>query len=378
MFSTFQSLKVKLQTFVDDFRRQDHFAPHTNAGFEGYYSRTQLDDGSTLAIIFCWVTAATQRPNLVHVSYTPSPTSASRVDAFKHEFFPELVEATTCAPLDDGQQPFSIRAPGIGTMLVSGDTAQYTIEPANSDLRISLVLSQRTPWSASDPFAGPMGVFAAFSSFLPLNWRVHSTASKAAYSISVAGRTLHGTGVSHLEKNWGKAFPEGWIWSQSFAGTGENKTSLCLAGGRVLPGVQAYLIGYRSPSLQWDFRPPYAMMLGSWFAPHIQVVHDSKTGMFGLSVETHDRKLMLRVDALPESFLGLAAPYADGHRPNYAFESFSGETWVQAWGRKSLWQEWTLLEEGECGVLSDGTPCSALEFGGTFSHHVKAEEPKNR
>lgn len=57
--------------FLSLWTRTDHFAPHSNAGFEGYYARTHLENGGTLAIVFCWVKNAKDRPNLVHVSYTP-------------------------------------------------------------------------------------------------------------------------------------------------------------------------------------------------------------------------------------------------------------------------------------------------------------------
>ncbi|KIP02435.1 hypothetical protein PHLGIDRAFT_122474 [Phlebiopsis gigantea 11061_1 CR5-6] len=75
---------------------KDQFSPHTYAPFEGYYSRTQLDDGGTLAVIFCWVKNAPRGANLVHVSYTPALTS-SFPTAFKYEVFPEHISISTSA-----------------------------------------------------------------------------------------------------------------------------------------------------------------------------------------------------------------------------------------------------------------------------------------
>lgn len=353
--------------------RRDHFSPHAYVGFEGYYSRTQLDDGGTLAVIFCWVKDAPRRANLVHVSYTP-PLSGSSSYAFKHEFFPERMTISAHPQPTGGHQPFTIDMQGVGTMKMTGDTVEYAIRTEQPELKLDLRITDPVPWSSDTPLAGPMGILSLLSRLLPLNWHILCTSSKATYSLSRSGRTQEGAGVSHVEKNWGTSFPPGWIWSQSFTGA-EKRKSLCLAGGAALPGVEAYLVGYRSPSLHWDFRPPFAMAT-RWFSPFMKVHHCSKDGTFQLVVQTFCRKLVVKVDAPKDSFLGLAAPLADGHRPMFAFESFVGRTWVEAWGRAYPWQQWTLLEEGPCGVTQDGVPCSALEFGGSFCHLVEEHTKK--
>jgi tocopherol cyclase len=354
---------------------RDHFAPHSRVHFEGFYSRTLLDDGGTLAIVFCWVKNATERPNLVHISYTPSPSTPSS-PAFKHEFFPDHLEVTTHAKLHTGRQPFAVHMAGVGVLDMRGDSVEYTIKTSEPELELSLKVTEHVPWSASTPLAGPMGPLSLLSSLLPLNWHVLCTSSKATYKFTHAGRTQSGTGTSHVEKNWGASFPPGWIWSQSFSFAGpEPSRSLCLAGGSALLGVQAYLVGYRSAALHWDFRPPFAMALWKLSA-FMTVEHDSKAGTFALTVQTFTRKLVIKVDAPTDSFIGLACPYANGHRPMYAFESFTGRTWIEAWERAYPWQRWSLVEEGPGGLTSEGEPCSALEFGGFFSHVVRENAKK--
>lgn len=353
--------------------RHDHFAPHAYAGFEGYYSRTQLDDGGTLAIIFCWVKNARERPNLVHVSYTP-PDSELSSSGFKYEFFPDRLEVTTHPKRAGGQQPFAVHMPGVGTMNIYDNSVEYAIQTQDPTLQLTLKVTEPVHWFDDTPLTGPMGVISLLSRFLPLNWHVFCTSSKAAYSFNRSEKIQSGTGTSHVEKNWGTSFPPGWIWSQSFAGSKPQK-SLCLAGGSALLGVQAYLVGYRSSSLHWDFRPPFAMALGR-FSPFMTVEHDSKAGTFELAVQTFRRKLIIKTDAPRDSFMGIAAPLADGHRPMFAFESFTGRTWVEAWGRTFPWERWTLLEEGPCGITSEGVPCSALEFGGSFCHLVEEHSRK--
>ena len=352
---------------------KDHFGPHTYAPFEGYYSRTQLDDGGTLAVIFCWVKNAPHRANLVHLSYTPARTTLSP-NTFKYEVFPDDMSISTFYQPQGKHQPFTVEVKDAGTMELKGGSIEYRIRLEEHEVELNLRITEPTSWSHDVPLAGPMGLLTLFSRFLPLNWHVFCTSSQATYTLRHRGKTQSGTGISHVEKNWGSSFPSGWIWSQSFASTKPTK-SLALAGGVALPGIEAYLVGYRSPSLCWDFRPPFAMGT-TWFSPFMSVHHDSKAGTFRLTVQTFRRKLVIKVNAPVDSFIGLAAPLADGHHPMFAFESFVGATQVEAWGRAYPWQSWILLEEGPCGLTRDGIPCSALEFGGTFSHLV-SEHPKS-
>ncbi|KAI0776406.1 hypothetical protein BC629DRAFT_1526048, partial [Irpex lacteus] len=87
---------------------------------------------------------------------------------------------------------------------------------------------------------------------------------------------------------------------------------------------------------------------------------------------TFTRKLAIKVTAPQDSFIGLACPLSDGHRPNFAYESFVGRTYVSAFERR------------ECGVTVDDNDdetrryCSALEFGGTYSHRVREESAKKQ
>ncbi|KAJ8453506.1 hypothetical protein ONZ51_g13557 [Trametes cubensis] len=70
----------------------DHFAPHPSRKFDGYYTRTQTEDGGTIAIIFCWVKGAKNgRGNLVFVLYDKpvagtTPSSSSTQDDHRATF----------------------------------------------------------------------------------------------------------------------------------------------------------------------------------------------------------------------------------------------------------------------------------------------------
>ncbi|KAI0690665.1 hypothetical protein C8T65DRAFT_97084 [Cerioporus squamosus] len=433
--------------------QRDHFAPHKSRKFEGYYTRTQLEDGGTVAIIFCWIKHAKQRSNYVHVSYTPSgsgpaqylqrpPTPADTLSsrshtlkavpsaesmspslgrtsrssfspaplaAFKYNFFPEKIDVVTSKPARrGGHVPFTITAPGIGHMAVTADSIEYSIIVPEKHLRVHLVLDAHTPWSAS-PLAGPMGGIMHLSWLLPLNWHVRSTRSRATYALE-HGRGLtaskaYGEGRAHVEKNWGGSFPRGWIWAQAFSDASSSDTSgggdpwglngefgkghdrrdrrsqdrdtegdreptFCVAGGKAFPGVQAYLVGYRSRECQWDFRPPYAVALGR-LSPFLHVRHDSRQGEVELSVSSWRRKLDVTMEAPPDTFMEMAAPLRGGHEPGFAHESFRAKVRVTASKRGWPGGRWRVVEEYVLGQVG-AVQCGALEFGGSFYHKVDA------
>ncbi len=441
------------------FFQRDHFAPHKSRKFEGYYTRTQLEDGGTLAVIFCWVKHAKERGNYVHASYTPSGTGASPTQylqrpptpadtlssrnhtlkavpsaesmspslsrtsrssfspaplaAFKYDFFPDNIDVVTSKPAQrGGHVPFTITAPGIGHMAATADSIEYSIIVPEKHLRVHLVLDAHTLWSPASPLAGPMGGIMRLSWLLPLNWHVRSTGSRATYAVE-HGRALiaskaYGEGRAHVEKNWGGSFPRGWIWAQAFSDSsssdasgggggdpwglngefgkgrsqrrgsqdrdteGHSERSFCVAGGKAFPGVQAYLVGYRSQECQWDFRPPYAVALGR-FSPFLRVRHDSRQGEVELSVSSWRRKLDVVIEAPQDTFMDMAAPLRGGHEPGFAHESFRAKVRVRASRRRWPGEKWTIVEECVLGQVG-AVQCGALEFGGSFYHKVDPSE----
>lgn len=363
---------------------QDHFAPHSSRKFEGYYTRTETEDGATIAVIFCWIKRAKHRPNLVLVLYSPPPQrpdgSPPTIPAFKYQFFPDTLDVLVGAHTPGQPQTFTITAPGIGAMKVSPTTIEYDISVPAHALRLHLLLTAHTAWARAAPLAGPMGaLLLPLSRLLPLCWHVRSTRSAAAYTLAHGDspsqtQTISGTGRAHPEKNWGTAFPAGWVWAQAFGADADGARALCLAGGAALPGVplQAYLVGYRSPRCaDWDFRPPFALGLG-WLSPFMRARHDSRAGEVELDVASWTRRLRVRIAAPTESFVGVTAPLKDGHALDYGYESFQATVRVEAWTRAWPWASWELVEEAVLGQNADGVACGALEFGGAFSHLVDA------
>ena len=81
-----------------------------------------------------------------------------------------------------------------------------------------------------------------------------------------SGKTVRVTnGARHLEKNWRKSFPKKWIWYEGISRDPSNVT-IATCGGLVdlsFISVNAYLIGYRSPSAGTDlsFRPETCVVI---------------------------------------------------------------------------------------------------------------------
>lgn len=488
MHPTINSIHIQMH-------HQDHFAPHKSRKFEGYYTRVQLEDGGTLAIIFCWVKRAKARGNYVLVSYMPPATDAHNAwddgrpgalppGAFQYEFFPPEItisvpnpdgtpsrpssrlssthhhpkhartnsdwsatSRSTSSTLNpkhtppkanspspktqrekplprdrDGHTSFTIAAPGFGHMTVTPATIEYAIVVPSKHLRVHLTLDAHTPWSPpsspsctssgahSHPLHGPMGGIQHLSWALPLNWHVRSTRSRATYFVMHRASARHsglglrpgrgekgdatlrleGVGEAHVEKNWGGSFPRGWIWAQAFStppslsrasrkreggkseGEDEEERTLCLAGGAAFPGVQAYLIGYRSRACQWDFRPPFAMGVGPGplLSPFLRVKRESEKGEVEICARTWRRRLRVRIAAAPESFVAMAAPLRGGHEPAYAHESFEARVEVEAARRRWPWGKWEVVERSVLGQTGDGVRCGALEFGGSYYRSV--------
>ena len=106
----------------------------------------------------------------------------------------------------------------------------------------------------------------------------------------------------------------------------------------------------------------------------MSVQHSSRSGVVDLVVRAPLRMLVIRVEAPVDSFMGVTCPLKDGHKQDFAFESFCGRTWIEAWQRQWPWERWQCLEKTELGITPDGTSCSALEFGGEFCHLAGRKE----
>jgi len=344
--------------------KKDDFAPHPGAPFEGYYTRIVTATGSTILLIFSSVFSAADRPHLVHFSLLPSGGN-NRIVVDK---FPRITDVGGFKHPDDGTHEFGRVAKGDGvegTYKVCRDEQRYRLEldTAEGKIQLAVDITKRTPWNAGNKLSTPEGIFSALTFLLPLHWNVLSTASSADYDIRHDGVVIEqGTGIAHLEKNWGVSFPTGWTWIQSFSKPlkAEGLRTFCLAGGKIM-GQKAYLLGYRSEKIQWSFCPPFTLMPFCFATPFAGETIDSKKGTARFEMASLAKKLVVEVSSPPdhEGWLGLCCPLSDGHGNTCAYETFNGCVRIKAfqWG----WSRgWELVED----TTFEG---AAVEFGGDYS-----------
>lgn len=198
--------------FLRKYLLRDLYEPHTWWGFDGPYSRVQLDDGSTFVTIMSSVWRAKTRPHLCHVGYYPTQSQNSEdkneIQAFSCDFFPDAIVPTRHRNLDkDGTAAFELEA-----AIPEQDASfhldvkpghqryhhQFLHPETKQKLDIRLDITQATPHSV----LGPMWI-ARFLP-IPLKWHIFSTRSRCQLTVKEGDKTLmQKNGLCHQEKNWG-------------------------------------------------------------------------------------------------------------------------------------------------------------------------------
>jgi hypothetical protein len=332
IFALSTNLTSRLSTTAIQFRPQqlwlrNHDLPHPYAAVEGLYTKIQLPDFSTLVIILVEVRGVEA---LVHVSRTPG---------FKYDIITHKMNM-----LDSG-----IVVDDIGYLNYTPSVQSFDLS-LPEELQVQVKLTDPLPWNSAE------GFISEFGPLIPIHWHVMSLRSTAHVVLMQKGFTILDTyGIAHMEKNWGDSFPKGWIWSQGSSAT--TNTTLALAGGMTM-GIEAYLLGYRSPKLSWDFRPPWTVRAGG-ISAGLVAERSWKYGAFNITVNDVTRKLEVAVVAPKGTFLTLTCPLKDGFVPEYAHESFQAKMTIRAYRRSFPWSSWNLIE---VTTIEHAT----LEFGGSY------------
>lgn len=383
----------------------DHYAPHTGAQFEGYYSKFDLPSGANLTLVMSSVPGAGERPHLVSFSYI-----SKDAEYFQRELSVERIDMVKTSSADVS---FEVRAAGIGSMTVAPDNATtYSIK--HDDFSFTAKTTSHQPWSSTTDT--PEGKLVHLP--LPLHWYVHSLGSACSFELNIpscpflSADDRSGSAMVHQEKNWANSFPSAHVWIQATddqplasapasGGDASKSTtshsfspqhrSICIAGGKLL-GTEAYMVGYRStthPScsssssasrsvFELDFRPPQALRLWSR-SPTLAVKPDFANRTFTLSARSWRRRIDVRASAPENTFFPLSAPFSEGHRDNILAESFKAVInvrvyewkWGSRWWNPMGWWvgskgdgdpavgRWELAEEAE---FQNGS----LEFGGEY------------
>ncbi|KAI1610301.1 hypothetical protein EDD36DRAFT_443787 [Exophiala viscosa] len=344
----------------------EHFAPHPNVTFEGYYSKFILPSGSSLCLIVCSVHNAESRPHMVSFTYVPVNKDHK---IYQRELFPPKGSLTFEAGKD--RQSFFLDVKGIGSVKVSPDsTTTYDFSCPEFTFKGITTPNSRVPWSSSTQTPESWLVYLP----LPLHWHVHSFASKCEFEMKLAQnshsnldeRDEKGVATVHQEKNWASSFPSAHIWIQAYPPASDEDEEpwhgFNCAGGQIL-GMEAYLLGYRNKKagVEIDFRPPFAVkVLG--MSPFLSVKADWASRSFTMSVQ--DLRQKLDVHAYVErddwdTFFGLSAPFPDGHRKNFLGESLQAKLDVSVYTRGWIGGMWEK-------VLDDHFDGAALEFGAGY------------
>ncbi len=344
--------------------------PHVPDGpgpwFEGWYTRvTDADNGRSVAVICAshLPKGQTYQPNATLPGYLNVLISdGNGTPTRSYSVFPQqtirrmkgdFVRASSdfSAPAD-----FEWSAEGFGT--VTEDSLDVVL-PGQIAVRIQT--ENRIPWNWLDPQAGPEG-FLAFLPF-PLHWDVHSLGSDAQYEVtlyedSAPPTVITGRGYAHLEKNWQNEFPEGWVWAEGIAAGNQAQFAASVADVKLFEGFvfQPWIVGFRSPRVQWDFRFSDPGSKAAWTTLPC-------AGWYLMEVRDAFRVLRLFAYGPPGTYGDVAVPTEDGFVPQRGEESFSATVLAIASVRIPL------RAGGEIEVPVDARLFfnAALEFGNDFA-----------
>ncbi|KAF2856296.1 hypothetical protein T440DRAFT_463638 [Plenodomus tracheiphilus IPT5] len=334
----------------------EHFAPHHSAKFEGWYSKFDLASGAHIALIICSVPNASSRPHMVSFTYYPS----SGKPIFQREHFIDSIERITT---NESTKAFELRIPGMGYMrAASNGTTSYSLEADDKSWKLSAQCDSYTAWSPTK--STPEGWIINLP--LPLHWHVHSLCSPCTFELTIPAlgaafpaADAQNRATIHQEKNWANSFPDAHMWVQAW--DAENNRGVCLAGGKILYNT-AYMLGYRSPSLNLDFVPPFSVSYLNILSPFMSTANDWEKRTFSINVSNYFHKLELKAHA-PKGYgwFGLASPFPDGHRANYCRENFRATIEVDIFERQG-WMPWSAWRK----IKTERFEGASLEFAGGY------------
>ena len=102
---------------------------------------------------------------------------------------------------------------------------------------------------------------AAYLPFLHLHWYVYSLATPVTWAFhdpKMTHEPLTGHGFAHMEKNWGRTFPDKWVWAQglrlnrqgsrqcSESPSDDPEVGSCTQPGQTCPTLKCALISMHS------------------------------------------------------------------------------------------------------------------------------------
>lgn len=336
--------------------RASNYDPHLPAGspwFEGWYTRISgTSSGHSIGAIVGYYPDASGLTD--PAAYVALIIDDGKGETKTYEAYPKGIEVlskgakVTSNPHDEGLPDFSVIDASSNTVELRQTGNEQTLKMTFPEQNISFEASLAEPESWEQPGDSPEG-WAGKLPFLGLHWFVFSLHSKASFKLTTSVGIISDSGRAHQEKNWGTAFPTSWIWAEA---VGEGSTRLALAGGPAPIGPiivpDAYLLGYRSEKLNWNFHPQDP----SIFFPKI----DACAGTYELTAASGLRMLKISMKMDPSALGGqfvVGGPTRTGFRSD-SVETYRTHVTVEAFS--GIFHE--TLEEKVVFVAG------ALEFGG--------------
>jgi len=345
-----------------------HLPDSPGPWFEGWYTRV-TDVGSSRSVA---VIVASHLPK--GVNYTPGMDLPGYVNVLIGEGDGEPTRSFTAFPdqsmaLVNGQPVSQDPVPGVPThfeWIATGPQAFGTVTEDSVEISIPDVVdiniqtTNRIPWDLGDPLAGPEGFLTGIP--LPLHWYIQSLGSDAQYEYTLYGdggpETFRGTGYAHLEKNWQKEFPIGWVWAEGIAEDNEAQFVASIAmvdlGNNVI--IDPWIVGYRAPGVSWNFQ---FFIPGSVATTEM----DPCAGTFYMKLRDPFRTLIFDASAPPGSFGDVSIPTEDGFITQKGGESFTATVEVTASWHIPL----GALSETEFPIDERVFHNAVLEFGNGFN-----------
>lgn len=346
-----------------------HPLPNKGPWFEGWYIRiTDSQSDSSYALI---VASQTHKQELIkNKKSLPGYLAVLKQEQnTKTESFESFPQETTILnnglPFDFTQggqnENFQWQATNQGWLTSEGF---HLLIPGKIELKGKI--KNRKAWDPYSSEWGPEG-YGTFLKFIPLHWFVYSLGSEIEYTVKLFnsdGTFTEKTsiGVAHIEKNWGKVFPEAWMWVQGY--DAKTESSLALAGGILrlaqIP-IKTYLVGFRSLKVEAYFQ------LGQMFDFEFQDVIDPCRGEFKIRMTNGEHIMILKAKADPKSFASVSIPTKNGYETRGGIESFTTDIDVEIHNNnwvKDFVSVSSLIEKVKFKK-------AALEFGAAFMDQSK-------
>ena len=312
---------------------------------------------------------------MISFTYCPS-TYKRRQDIYQKEIWVDRLDM-----VNENDSRFVLDFP-VGRFEFNKTYTEYAINHSSLDFHAQVTNEGRVPWlgGKQDTPEGALGLLP-----LPLHWQVYSLASPTDIAWEIkddpvfAGSKKDSEALAHQEKNWATSFPSAHIWIQ--ARNSSRNSGINVAGGRIL-GLCSYLTTYHStnPTYSTTTRPPLSTLLSlpsilnpTAITTTTSISYPRKSVHLNFLTSLRS-KITIDVNADPESFFPLSAPFPEGHRPNFLVQSMRAKVvvrvfeieeivgfnmpFVKDW-RLSFGTHWKCVHED---VFED----AGLEFGGEW------------